>query len=94
MDEFDDFDWLTPVLDSDYLSRHEIAEELYRMNKKVVNTKWLMKGLTSPVDCKRDMYIWFAKVSASMAFDAVKKRINPFNVGHYQQLVKPAWYDQ
>ena len=93
MDEFDDFDWLTPVLDSDYLSRHEIAEELYRMNKKLVNPRWLMKGLTSPVDYKRDMYIWFAKVSASMAFDAIKKRINPFNVGHYQQLVKPAWYD-
>ena len=28
MDEFDDFDWLTPVLDSDYLSRHEIAKAL------------------------------------------------------------------
>ncbi len=93
MDDFDDFDWLTPVLDSEYLSRHEIAEELYRMNKKLVNPKWLLRGLTSKVDYKRDMYIWFTKVSASMAVDAIKHRINPFNVEHYQQLVKPAWYD-
>ena len=26
--------------------------------------------------------------------DALKKRINPFNVEHYQSLVKPHWYDR
>jgi hypothetical protein len=39
------------------------------------------------------MYLWFAKVSATMAFGAIKKRVNPFDVNHYQQLVKPLWYD-
>lgn len=91
--DFDDFDWLTPVLDSDFMTRDEIADELYRMNRKFVNSRWLLRGLTSRVDYKRDMYLWFAKVSSSMALEAVKKRVNPLHVGHYQQLVKPRWYD-
>jgi hypothetical protein len=53
-----------------------------------------LKGLTSKVDYKRDMYIWFAKVSAMMALDAVKHKINPLKVEHYQQLVTPKWYEQ
>ena len=52
-----------------------------------------MKGLMSRVPYKRDMYIWFAKVSASVAIEAIKERINPLNVERYQQLVKPDWYD-
>ena len=92
-EDFDDFDWMTPVLDSDYMTRDEISWELYRMNQKFVNTKWLMRGLGSKVDYKRDMYIWFTKVSAKMAWEAVKQKINPFDVGHYQSLVKPEWYD-
>ena len=93
-EDFDNFDWMTPVLDADYMTKDEIAWELYRMNQKFVNSKWLMRGLTSKVDYKRDMYIWFTKVSAKMAWDAIKQKINPFDVGHYQSLVKPEWYDQ
>ena len=92
-EDFDDFDWLSPVLDSDYLTRHEIAEALYKMNKKMVNTRWLLKGLTSDVPYKRDMYIWFAKVSATMAWEALKQKVNPLDVEFHQQLVKPHWYD-
>ena len=32
-EDFDDFDWLTPVLDSEYMTKDEIGWELYRMNK-------------------------------------------------------------
>jgi len=91
-EDFDDFDWLTPVLDSDYMTKDEISMELYRMNKKFVNRRWLMRGLFSRVDYKRDMYIWFTKVSAKMAVEALKQRINPLDVSHYQSLVKPDWY--
>ncbi len=93
-DDFDNFDWLTPVLDSDFMTKDEIAMELYRLNKEMVNKRWLLRGLTSSVPYKRDMYIWFAKVSAAMAVDALKKKINPFNVEHYQQLIAPYWYDR
>lgn len=91
--DFDNFDWLSPVLDSDYLNKDEIGWELYRMNKQFVNSRWMLKGLLSRVDYKRDMYIWFTLVSAKMALSAVKQKINPLDVGHYQQLEKPWWYD-
>ncbi|MEL6344433.1 MAG: radical SAM protein [Myxococcota bacterium] len=93
-EDFDDFDWMSPVLDSDYMTKDEIAWALFEMNKKFVNTKWLLRGLTSKVDYKRDMYMWFAKVSAKQAVEAIRNRISPFNVKHYQSLVKPEWYDQ
>ena len=34
-EDFDNFDWLTPVLDSDYMTKDEIAWELYRMNQQL-----------------------------------------------------------
>ena len=91
-EQFDDFDWLTPVLDSKYMTRDEIAQALYEMNKQFVNNRWLARGLLSRVPYKRDMYIWFAKVSAKMAWGAVKERVNPLKVENYQQLVAPEWY--
>ena len=69
------------------MTKDEIAMELYRMNEQFVNRKWLLRGLFSSVDYKRDMYIWFTKVSAKMAVEALKQRVNPFNVEHYQSLV-------
>jgi hypothetical protein len=83
---------MSPVLDSKYMTRAEIAQELHRMNKQFVNPKWMLKGLLSKESYKRDMYIWFTMVSAKMAFDVTKQRLNPFKVEHYQQLVKPPWY--
>ena len=71
------------------MTKDEIAMELYRMNEQFVNRKWLLRGLFSSVDYKRDMYIWFTKVSAKMAVEALKQRINPFNVEHYQSLLNP-----
>ena len=92
-EDFEEFDWMSPVLDSRYMTRDEIAESIYRMNKKFVNTRWLARGLFHKVPYKRDMYRWFAKVSAKQAIEAIKRRISPLDVGHYQRLVEPAWYE-
>jgi anaerobic magnesium-protoporphyrin IX monomethyl ester cyclase len=92
-EDFDNFDWMSPVLDSDFMTRHEIADELHRMNKQFVNPKWMLKGLLSKESYKRDMYIWFTKVSAQMWLEVAKQRLNPFAVEHYQQLVEPDWYN-
>ena len=92
-EDFEEFDWMTPVLDSRYMTRDEIAQEIYRMNKQFVNLPWLAKGLFHSVPYKRDMYRWFAKVTAKQAWDALKQRMNPMQVEHYQQLVTPGWYE-
>lgn len=90
---FDEFDWLTPVLDSDFMTRDEIAEAMHRMNRTFVNPRWLVKGLFSRSRYKRDMYTWFLIVSARMGWDVVKQRLDPFRAEHYQQLVTPDWYE-
>jgi anaerobic magnesium-protoporphyrin IX monomethyl ester cyclase len=92
--DFKNFDWMTPVMSSDYLTRDEIAWQIYEINKSFITTKWLMKGLTSRTAYRRYMYRWFTKVSGKMAFDLLKERVNPFKSREYMQLVKPAWYHQ
>jgi len=78
-EDFDTFDWMSPVLDSRYMTRDQIAQSLYEMNKQFVNTKWLLKGLTSRVPYKRDMYMWFAKV-AVITFRYFCQRSQPYFV--------------
>ncbi len=90
---FDDFDWLTPVLESDFMTRDEIADAMHRMNATFVNPRWLARGLCSRTRYKRDMYVWFSLVSARMAWDMARQRINPFRVEHYQRLITPDWYE-
>ncbi len=90
---FEDFDWLTPVLDAEHMTRDEIAEALYAMNRRFANPGWLARGLLSRHRYRRDMYAWFALVSARMAFDVARQRMNPFRVEHYERLVTPPWYD-
>jgi len=90
---FDEFDWLTPVLDSQYMTRDEIAEAMHRMNRTFVNPRWLARGLLSRSRYKRDMYVWFLIVSTRMGWDVAKQRLNPLRAEHYQQLVTPDWYE-
>ncbi len=92
-DQFDDFDWLTPVLDSRYMSRDEIAQAMHELNRAFVSPRMLLRGLLSRTAYRRDMYIWFSIVSARMAWDVLRQRVNPFRVEHYQQLVTPDWYE-
>jgi len=93
MEDFTEFDWMTPMMDSDYMTRDEISRALYDINRKFVNPKWLMKGLTSSQRYKRDMYRWWLKVAVGVSFDAFKKRINPIKEQTFTNLVKPDWYD-
>lgn len=91
--DFDEFDWLTPVLSSRFLDKDEIAQALYEMNRRFVNPRWMARGLFSRVPYKRDMYVWFSIVSLKMALDALRNRLNPFAVPTYQRLLKPPWYE-
>jgi anaerobic magnesium-protoporphyrin IX monomethyl ester cyclase len=91
--DFKNFDWMTPVMRSEYLTREEIAWQIYEMNKALVTPTWLLKGLTDKTPYRQHMYMWWAKVASNMALDMVKKRVNPFKTRDYMNLVKPAWYN-
>lgn len=93
MDDFTEFDWMTPMIDSDYMTRDEISRALYDINRKFVHPKWLAKGLLAKDPYKRDMYRWWVKVAMGVTLDALKQRVNPIKEQRYTNLVKPEWYD-
>ena len=83
---------MTPVMRSKYLTRDEIAWQIYEMNKSLVTPKWLLKGLTDKTPYRRSMYAWWFKVAANMAVDLMKQKVNPLKSRDYMNLVKPEWY--
>jgi len=93
LEDFTEFDWMTPMLDSAYMTREEIGRALYDINRKFVTPKWLAQGLLSRDRYKRDMYLWWLKVALGVTVDAWKQRINPVKARSYTNLVKPDWYD-
>ncbi len=93
LDDFKKFDWMTPVMSSKYMTRDEIAWQIYEMNKTLVTPEWLLKGLTDATPYRRSMYLWWAKVAANMALDQLKRLVNPLNSLDHTNLVKPVWYD-
>src|SRR5690606_29469866 len=64
--DFNKFDWMTPVMPSRYLSRDEISYLLYQMNKKYVSLRWFLRGITSRARYKRHMYVWWLIVAAKV----------------------------
>tara|TARA_Y100001968_G_scaffold280936_1_gene277840 strand:- start:4015 stop:4995 length:981 start_codon:yes stop_codon:yes gene_type:complete len=94
LEDFTEFDWMTPLIGSDYMSRDEISRALYDINRRFVNPRWLLKGLLSREKYKRDMYKWWLKVAMGVSWEAIRQRINPVKEQSYTNLVKPEWYDQ
>ena len=84
---------MTPMLESNYMTREEISRALYDINRKFVTPKWLLKGLMSDNRYKRQMYAWWLKVALGVTFDSLKQRVNPIKEQTYTNLVKPEWYD-
>ncbi|MFA5149461.1 MAG: radical SAM protein [Candidatus Omnitrophota bacterium] len=92
--DFSYYDWSTPVMASEHLSRSEIDYLLYFMNKKYASFTWLLKGIFNPYTHKRNMYIWCLIVAVKMFLDSVFNLINPFRFKEYNRLMKPKWYDK
>jgi len=91
--DFSFFDWSTPVMPSEYLSRYEIDKLLYILNKRYTTPLWLLRGLLSRYPYKRNMYIWWVIVVVKMAWDSIGRLVNPFRFKAYTRLIKPRWYD-
>ncbi len=92
--DFDYFDMSTPVMSSDTMSREEIDAGIIELNKSYVGLRWLMKGLCSRNNYRRNMFLWWALVMARVFAGSVKQFINPFKAERYTHLVKPDWYDR
>lgn len=93
-DNWQDYNWATPIMSSKELSRDEIEMETFKINKYTISIKKVIKSLFAKSKYKRNMYRWWLIVSIRVAVAAMLKFINPIKTNVYQLLVKPKWYDK
>jgi anaerobic magnesium-protoporphyrin IX monomethyl ester cyclase len=102
VEDFSQFDWYTPVMSSQYLSRDEIAKLNVELNKIFVLMRphWAVKGLFSRSKIRRSIYQWFLYVTVKMAFNMMKERLASKKTiekwggfSAFMRLQKPKWYD-
>ena len=62
-ENFEDYDWFTPIMSSEHLSRDEIEDLMNYVNRKHFDLKKFLLNLFSPYAYKRKMYYWFVKVT-------------------------------
>ncbi len=92
--DYQEYDWMTPIISSETMTRREIEEMLIVMNKKFVSLGWFLKGILSVSRYKRSMYIWSFIVTLRVVFDSIKRLAWPVKTETYSGLVKPEWYDK
>lgn len=90
---YDEFDWSTPVMDSEFLSREEILNLTSEITSDYLRPKWIIKGITSRYRYRRDMYLWWLMVSTKVGLKTLYMRLNPFDPKNYHLLYKPQWYN-
>ncbi len=93
VDDFREYDFMTPVMSSYALTRRDIEELTIQINRKYVSIFWFLKGVFSKSKYKRNMYIWWLFVTIRIFWDSIKNFIFPFNRQIFTTLVKPRWYD-
>jgi len=91
--DFREYDWMTPIISSEYMTRTEIEEQLIGLSKRFVSPRWFLKGILSGSRYKRRMYVWWLLVTLRIVWASARRFAWPFKTEIYAGLVKPAWYD-
>ncbi|MDP8225222.1 MAG: radical SAM protein [Candidatus Lernaella stagnicola] len=98
--DFARYDWMTPVMGTDHMSRDDLEWKIWEMNKKYMNPFRVMRGLFCRHTYRRRMYIWWLKVSINVGIDFILDRILPSRstsrkaqLSEYVGMIKPVWYD-
>lgn len=92
VNEYSEYDWMTPIISSEFMTRREIEDLLITLSKRFVSLKWFVKGIFSKARYKRMMYAWWLLVTIRIVIDSVV-RLMPIKTKTYSGLVKPSWYD-
>lgn len=90
--DYAEYDWMTPIISPEFMTRREVEEMLIVLNKRFVSIKWFFRGITSKQRYKRMMYIWWLIVTIRIVIDSIL-RLTPIKSRTYSGLVKPEWYD-
>ncbi|MCZ7584382.1 MAG: hypothetical protein M5R36_14160 [Deltaproteobacteria bacterium] len=98
--DFSRFDWMTPVMGTDYMSREELDYKIWEMNKAMLSPRKIFFGLFSTHRYRRRMYVWWLLVSLRVGWDYVLGIVAPRRstrervaLSEYVGMLRPAWYD-
>jgi anaerobic magnesium-protoporphyrin IX monomethyl ester cyclase len=91
--DYREYDWMTPIISSEFMTREEIEDFLINLSKRFVSPRWFLRGITSRSSYRRRMYVWWIIVTLRVIWDSIRRRIKPFTTESYSFLVKPEWYD-
>ncbi len=89
--DFSKYDWNTPIMSTQFLTREDLAREVYLLYKNSVKISWLLKGLFSKSKYKRNMYLWWMIVTLRVLWGNIINGL--FSLRKIMGLTKPSWYD-
>lgn len=98
--DFKFYDWMTPLMSSESLSRKEIETILIDMNRKYLTPNRLIKGLMNKGKHKRRLYLWCIVIAAKLILDEMKKKVHQREddenkkLDYFMKMVKPKWYNK
>jgi len=94
--DFKLYDWFTPIMSSERLTREEIANFIFLLNKKHFSFNKVIRGLLSTHKYKRKMYMWFMIVSLRILKENLKDISGLPSILDRKEmltnLVRPKWY--
>lgn len=92
IEDFERYDWFTPIMPPEKMTRQDIEYALYKLNRDHFNTIKILRNLISPYKYKRKMYTWFLIVSLRLLREQFKEKasVNPKNI--LSNLYTPDWY--
>lgn len=98
--DFARYDWMTPVMGTDTMTRGQLEAKIWNMNSRYMRLGRVLRGIFSPYSYRRRMYIWWLMVSIRVGWDYLVERFWPgrstmgkIALSKYVGMVKPDWYD-
>lgn len=98
--DFSRYDWITPVMGTETMSREEVDFKLWEMNRKVLSLKRIVSGLFSRHLYRRRMYMWWLLVTMRVGVDFLVGLVKPSatvvertRVSEYVGMLRPKWYE-
>ena len=75
--DFAQYDWMTPVMGTETMSREELELKLWEMNRKYMGVTRVLRGVLSRHTYRRRMYLWWLTVTLRVLVDFATDRVFP-----------------
>ena len=99
--DFARYDWMTPVMGTETMTRRDLELKLWEMNKRALNPIRIARSLLTTHTYRRRMYLWWLLVSINVFRDYFLDRVLPSrfrrkkdSLSEYTGMIRPEWYER